>query len=312
MKLTNLLIAAVAAATVSSCSLIKDLNIPGFKKSSPTPEKTTETVVTEKTTKPEETKSEKKNNSDKKNNKNMQSDSKIGDRLNGEWIITSAAGKTIPTTDEMPYITFEKGTGKFYASNGCNVLNGIYKIADDGSLSFENVLSTMKLCPENDYEAPLTKALSGSEKINIKINDLGHETYLRFFSSKGVELLSARKHNMDFLNGNWLITSVGGKAIPAEDATLFIDINELKVHGNTGCNFFNGVLYINPDKSNAIDFSNLASTRMACPNMQQESAIMLALEETAGAIEGSEGRVMLLNSSGKELMTLKPAPVEAE
>ena len=51
---------------------------------------------------------------------------------------------------------------------------------------------------------------------------------------------------------------------------------------------------------------------MACPNMEQESAILIALEEAVGAIEGSEGRVMLLNSAGKELMTLKPLPVEAE
>lgn len=312
MKLANILIAAVAAGAVSSCSLIKDLNIPGLKKTSPTTENTTETVATEKTVKPETTIAETKNNTEKKNNKNMQSDSKLGEHLNGEWVIISVAGKAIPTTDEMPYITFEKETEKFYASNGCNILNGTYKIGGDGNLALENVLSTMKLCPENDFEAPLTKALSGSEKINIKINELGHETYLRFFNSKGVELLSARKHNMDFLNGNWLITSVGGTTIDDEEATLFIDINELKVHGNTGCNFFNGVLYINPDKSNAIDFSNLASTRMACPNMQQESAILLALEETTGAIEGSEGRVMLLNSSGKELMTLKPAPVEVE
>ena len=117
---------------------------------------------------------------------------------------------------------------------------------------------------------------------------------------------------MDFLNGNWQITSVSGKKIEGDDATLFIDIAELKVHGNTGCNFFNGQLFINPDKSNAIDFSNLITTRMACPNMEQESAILLALEDAATAIEGSEGRVMLLNTSGKELMTLKPLPIQTE
>ena len=70
--------------------------------------------------------------------------------------------------------------------------------------------------------------------------------------------------------------------------------------------------YINPDKSNAIDFSNLGSTRMMCPNMEQESAILLALEETVSAIQGSEGNVMLLNSAGKELMTLRSIPVEKE
>ena len=171
-------------------------------------------------------------------------------------------------------------------------------------------MSTMKMCPETDYEGPITTALSGADPLVASINQLGHESYLTLTNSKGTELLKARKHNMEFLNGNWQISSVNGKKIEGDETNLFIDIAELKVHGNTGCNFFNGQLFINPDKSNAIDFSNLITTRMACPNMEQESAILLALEDAATAIEGSEGRVMLLNTSGKELMTLKPLPVQ--
>lgn len=305
MKITHALIATVAAATISSCSLLETI-LPkksGISGASATP--------IEKTEKPSPEKKTDKTVKVEKNDK-VKADEKMNEKLNGEWIIVSASGKVIPVTDEMPYITFEKESGKFYASNGCNVINGIYNVSPEGKVNFENVLSTMKMCPETDYEYPITKALSGAETLTLKINNLGHETYLHFINAKGTEILSARKHNMDFLNGNWLITSVGGKTLDSEDATIFIDINELKVHGNTGCNFFNGILYINPDKSNAIDFSNLASTRMACPNMEQESAIIIALEETAGAIEGSEGRVMLINSNGKELMTMKPAPVNAE
>ena len=44
---------------------------------------------------------------------------------------------------------------------------------------------------------------------------------------------------------------------------------------------------------------------MMCPDMEQEAAILLALEETASAIQGSEGRVMLLDQTGKELMSLR-------
>ena len=47
---------------------------------------------------------------------------------------------------------------------------------------------------------------------------------------------------------------------------------------------------------------------MMCPNMEQESAILLALEETVTAIQGSKNNVMLLNSAGKELMTLMSIP----
>lgn len=288
MKLTNIMIAALAATTISSCSLFgpksKTTSVTGAQASA---------VNTN-------------------NNKNMtdNNDKNLADVINGEWIIVSAAGKAIEGIDDMPYITFEKSSGRFYASNGCNVLNGSYKLGANNLVTFDNVLSTMKMCEDLPYETPISQALSGSAVLSVK--QLGHESYLTFSDPKGNELMSARKHNMDFLNGNWQITSVGGKAVTGDEATVFIDINELKVHGNTGCNFFNGAIYINPDKSNAIDFSNLGSTRMMCPNMEQESAILLALEETTTAIQGSEGKVMLLNSAGKELMTLKSIPLAEE
>ena len=295
MKSTKILIASLAIATMSSCSFINRF----VKNDSQKPTKTESSMTSQKKT---------SNNY----NKPLTGENDIADRLNGEWIIVSSAGKTIETIDEMPYLTFEKSAGKFYASNGCNIINGTYAINDANVVKFDNVMSTMKMCPETDYEGPITTALSGAEPLVASINQLGHESYLTLTNSKGTELLKARKHNMEFLNGNWQISSVNGKKIEGDEANLFIDIAELKVHGNTGCNFFNGQLFINPDKSNAIDFSNLITTRMACPNMEQESAILLALEDAATAIEGSEGRVMLLNTSGKELMTLKPRPVQPE
>ncbi len=294
MKLTHILIATMAIAGLSSCSTVNR-----FLKKDSAPSSKTESVTTPKSDKSSTTVTSSGDND------------QLSSRLNGEWIIISAGGKNVDITDEMPYLTFEKSAGRFYASNGCNVINGSYTL-DGSTLKFDNVLSTMKMCPETEYEGPITTALSGATPLTATIGNLGHESFLTLTDSKGNDLIKARRHNMEFLNGNWQITSVGGKKITTDDATLFIDIAELKVHGNTGCNFFNGQLFINPDKSNAIDFSNLATTRMACPNMDQESAILLALEDAASAIQGSEGRVMLLNTSGKELMTLKPLPVKAE
>ncbi len=236
----------------------------------------------------------------------------LPDLIAGEWVIISADGKPIGSVDDMPYVTFDKSSGRFYASDGCNVINGSYAVTSDGKLTLDNVLSTLKMCDGIEYEAAISSALSGAQPLSVKYSQLGHESFLSFTDAKGSEMIKARKHNMDFLNGNWQITSVNGKATEGDEATIFIDINELKVHGNTGCNFFNGQLFINPDKSNAIDFSDLASTRMMCPNMEQESAILLALEETVSAIQGNEGQVMLLNNKGKELMTLKSIPTDKQ
>lgn len=288
MKHYKLLLIATTALTLGSCSIFnqKGKTVNG-----------SEAIVRDKT---------------ETNAKQSKPETDIAESITGEWIIVSAGGKQIPSTDDMPYVTFEKPTGKLYASDGCNIINGSYKINPDGTVSFDNVISTMKFCGDLEYDNLISLTLASEEPVNVKIEKVGQESFIRFYNQKGKEIMSARKHNMDFLNGNWQIISVNGKAIDGDEANIFIDINELKVHGNTGCNFFNGQLYINPDKSNAIDFSNLASTRMLCHNMDQESAIFLALEETTTAIEGSEGRVMLLNSAGKELMSLRKAAPKAE
>ncbi len=82
--------------------------------------------------------------------------------------------------------------------------------------------------------------------------------------------MTLRRHNMEFLNGNWRVTAIDGQPIDDEEANVFIDIAELKIHGNTGCNYFNGAIYIDPARTNAIDFSDMGVTRMACHKAEQE------------------------------------------
>ena len=59
-------------------------------------------------------------------------------------------------------------------------------------------------------------------------------------------------------------------------------------------------------RSNAVDFSKMGLTRMACPKADQERRIMVGLEQAASAIAGKkENTVLLLDAKGKEVMTLK-------
>lgn len=309
MKLRSIIVTAGAACLLSSCSLFspKGTTVSGA-------DATATGQTTKKNDRLPENHQDVKNTGTKSNVRKNSGTAieSTAERLAGEWMIVSVGGKTLKTVDDMPYINFEKQTGRFYASNGCNIINGSYTIRKDNTIVFGKAISTMKMCYDVQFESEITSILSKEVPLTFKIDKIGHESYLRLFNPKGSELLSARKHNMDFLNGNWLITSVNGKTVNDEEANVFIDINELKLHGNTGCNFFNGTIYINPDKSNAIDFSKMALTRMACPKMEQEAAILLALEETTTAIQGNSDQVILLNQDGKELMTLKKAEPRPE
>ena len=224
------------------------------------------------------------------------------EELNGEWTIIDVNGRAVGESEEMPYITFDNG--RMYANNGCNVLNGSYVLAP-GKITFGQVAATMRLCPDAKFEYEINQAIGDGTPRGISIKKLGHESYLYLLGDNGHKMLTARRHNMEFLNGQWKVTSINGKAIDDEECNIFFDITEGKVHGNTGCNYFNGSIYISPEQSNALDLSNMGVTRMACPKTEQETSMLVALEETASAIQGGTDRAMLLDKNGKQVMTLQ-------
>lgn len=237
--------------------------------------------------------------------KSVQKSSVGTDALAGEWQITAVGENKIVPGDEAPYVNFDASTGNFYGFNGCNVINGSFQIKGK-TISFGNVISTMKYCADAQFDSQINSVLSDGQMFTPEIKRIGQETYLYLNSAKGSTAMTLRKHNMEFLNGNWQVTSIDGKPVNDDEANVFFDIRELKIHGNTGCNFFNGVIYIDPNRSNAIDFSNMGMTRMACPKSEQEQAMMLSLEETASAISGNNGNTaLLLDQKGREVMTLK-------
>lgn len=296
MKITQTLCIALAAVLLASCSVTK-------KSASQQASSSTETIANTKTDKAK-----------KKKNKNKSATPEFGtqgrkptvDELTGaQWTIVSVGKDNLPVEDEMPYMIFDE-KGNFYGNNGCNVLNGSYVLRSDGQLILSNVLSTMALCPDKPYADAISEVISDGKQYSVDCKRIGQESFLYLKDGAGKTVATLRRHNMEFLNGNWQIVAVDGKAINDEEANLFIDIAQLKVHGNTGCNFFNGDLYIDPSRSNAIDFSNMGLTRMACYKADQENKIMVALESTASAIAGkNQNTVLLVDKKGKELLTLR-------
>lgn len=223
----------------------------------------------------------------------------------GRWTLVSVGDRTVNAEDEQPYIHFD-GRGRFYAGDGCNIINGDYTLRTNGRMAFANVLSTMKYCPDLDYAPAIAAILADGSVYDIDCRKIGQDTYLYFKNDAGKTAVTYRRHNMEFLNGLWTITYADGKKINDPEVNIFIDIAELKLHGNTGCNYFNGDIYIDPGRSNAVDFSNMGLTRMACEKSDREQRIMVALEQAVTAIAGKkENTVLLLDSKGKEVMTLK-------
>lgn len=233
--------------------------------------------------------------------------------LAGEWLLATIDGKNVVEEEDVPYINFDSQDHRFYASNGCNVVNGSYRL-NGKEISFGGVAATMKYCADAAYEMAFNKAVNDeSVLLTTPVYRIGQDAFLTLTDRAGKPVMTLRKKNMNFLNGNWQITMADGMTINDEEATVFFDIPELKVHGNSGCNYFNGTLYINPQQPGAIDISNIGLTRRACPNSEQERAITVALEVAHTAAAGHEpDTVALINKEGKTVMTLKRAPVVEE
>lgn len=222
----------------------------------------------------------------------------------GEWTIYSVDGRNI-TGDERPYITFDNTNHRFYGSNGCNTINGDYTI-DGNKITLSNVISTMRACPDAPFETAINLAL---DKVStFAIARTGNESYMSLINRTGRTVLVLRKHNMDYLNGTWRVAEIQGKSVNPDthpELQLVIDIPELRIHGNTGCNIVNGNLLIDPDKTDAMQFTDMATTRMACPDGALETEFLLAMEAVDRARPDGSNKVILMDERGKRVIVLQ-------
>lgn len=222
--------------------------------------------------------------------------------LDGEWTIAEVNGRKV-TGEERPYLTFSTSEGRIYGSNGCNIINGSYSVGDDSMVTFGDLITTQRACADAPFEYEINQALD--KVATYSINKKGNEYYLSLLDKNKHRIMTLRKHNMDFLNGAWQVKNIKGKKIENENIQLVIDIPELKIHGNTGCNILNGSLWIDPDKTYSIQFQQIASTRMRCDEaiMKIETALLVALEEVESARK-DDGKVKMYDKEGNKILEL--------
>ncbi len=203
--------------------------------------------------------------------------------LYGEWTIANVGGMEV-TGEERPYLIFDTTAVnpfemKLYVNDGCNYLNGRVAVTPKGDIRPVNdFLSTMRYCADAKYELGIGTALNSMA--HFKIEKISNDYILYLKNASDSTSMTMRKSDLTFLNGAWRVSVLDGKNIPADaEMQMVIDLPELKVHGNTGCNILNGSIFVDPAKQNSLQFSNLATTRMACPDMEREQKFLVVLEQ---------------------------------
>lgn len=224
-------------------------------------------------------------------------------QLNGEWVISDVRGKRV-LGEERPYIVIDSLTKRFYGSNGCNVINGDVIVTSENSIRMDNLISTLMSCQDSEYEYEINGALSNVAGYSVV--NVGREIRLDLLSDSGVVLMTLKRHNLDYVNGLWTVVKIDGKTVAEEvRPEMVIDIPELRIHGNTGCNLVNGTIYVDPDKESSVQFQGLGVTRMACPDKSVQTEFLVALESVETVMPASDGRVVMKDDHGRPVLELQ-------
>jgi len=224
--------------------------------------------------------------------------------LAGRWYINTVGTIRLQQFEdnEWPYLEFSPTEARFYGYDGCNILNGAYRIPSGKSLELSEVATTMKLCQGDTLAYPIARALNETRSFAMTNGSDGARV-LTLRNSGGKAMMTLHSSDIDFLNGPWQVVAINGKEIDVADARLVFDVAANTVTGNAGCNRLNGELTRNPRLSSSVQFSNLATTRMTCPDIETESALLIALEEVTHARQEKNAAV-LLDASGKAVVKL--------
>ena len=226
-------------------------------------------------------------------------------QFEGEWCFDSVNNIAVVGDEDRPSLTFESGTCRFYANNGCNYFNGTFTITASTAISFGDVIATSNLCGDIPWADSITSMWYSVS--NFDITHKGHEQYLELRDAGNRVIARLKRHSASTLNGLWTVTQIDGRTIVEDNPTLAIDLIEHRVHGNTGCNLVNGTIYQNPDIEMSIQFQNMAVTRMACPSLSTETALLVGLEQVEKAIVDNPDRIILSDGADNQIIVLERA-----
>lgn len=230
--------------------------------------------------------------------------------LNGEWNIVEINGTavTLSPGQNTPTIGFDTTTGKVYGYGGCNRLMGSFDVnAKAGTIDLGQLGSTRMMCPDMTLEQNVLSALAqvkGYKKMGkagmALCNAANRPVMVLEKKGAGVKLSA--------LKGEWLIAEVNGEAVPTgmeKQPFIAFDLKEKLIHGNAGCNLMNGGFKTEAANALSITFPAVASTMMACPDMDTESKIMKALGEVKSFDILSGGGIGLYDGNGTLVLVLK-------
>ena len=223
-------------------------------------------------------------------------------QLYGEWDIVNLRKKKVYTLERAYLYLDFAGGNKVYGNNGCNTINGRFQLSGN-NLKFEDFISSGESCRNVTNEKTIMHALADVRRFTLETQY--NAQYLNLMNSKGVVVMVLKRHNLDAMNGAWLIKELNSEKVDELNMRVVIDAVMQTIHGDTGCNIINGIITLDPTKDMAIQFEDLHSTEHDCENIDFETDLLLALETTESCKRINQYEMALLDNKGKIVIVLQ-------
>ena len=223
-------------------------------------------------------------------------------QLYGEWDIVSLRKKKVYTRERAYLYLDFAGGNKVYGNNGCNTINGTFQLSGN-NIMFNEFISTSLSCSNVTNEKSIMRALADVRRYTLTTQY--NAQYLNLMNSKGTVVLVLKRHNLDAMNGAWLIKEIERENVSELNMRVVIDAVMQTIHGDTGCNIINGIITLDPSKDMAIQFEDLHSTEHDCEAIGFETALLLALEKTESCKRINQNQMALLDKKGNIVIVLQ-------
>lgn len=109
------------------------------------------------------------------------------------------------------------------------------------------------------------------------------------------------------IEGEWNIVEAGGETLDTSKSEtkpfIGFDLKQGRVYGSSGCNRIMNTIDKNA-KAGTIDLQHMASTMMACPDMETERKVLDALTKAKSYRKAGKNKVELCDANGKKVALL--------
>ncbi len=216
--------------------------------------------------------------------KNMSNSAQDSQITNTTWELIKLGDMPIDQSDmQGKKIQFElnQTDKRVFGYSGCNSFNGSYKLGSGNDINFSQMASTRMACPENKInEQKVLNVFNEADNYTIDNNKLmlndGKRSVLAIFKKVNNHEKIVEKY--------WKLKVLDGKEVKMADNQekeryFMLKANQNKVEGFAGCNSFSGSYTL--ENNGQINFKNMATTMMACPDVDVDESAFLEVFELA-------------------------------